>query len=193
MAKHYYDQAFCDRVKRLRELGFSQREVAIRCKVGQSQISRLERRGYTPTDFGNGKRRPMPHDFRLYADRERIEDLLVRFRADNRTVARWLKEAGIKRPSFRPTTSPKKRPIPTDLADVLARMSIMEAMAHYGVARDTLRNWRIAKGLPFASRGERARQDKAKLVQFAPITPPPGYEAMKRKLPPVRSLYEVAA
>lgn len=141
----------CDRVRRLCEV-HSTRTVSEIVGIDRNTILGMKRRGWKA---GRGGRHPrkMPTDFPIMANRMTKKELQKHYKAGQRTVSKWAEQ--IPRNYERKPGAPKAKPIPDDVAEVVARLGPTKAAAHFQVDPSTLQNWRVALGLPIQKKRSR--------------------------------------
>lgn len=139
--RYFLTQADCDRLRRLCEI-HTQADAAAIVGCIPNAVTAAKNRGWKA--FGMPLR-PRPSDFALRADEMTLVELARHYRTGRGCVARWAAE--INRERLPNGGGVKPRPIPADLAEVVAMLGAERAAAHYGVNRKTLRKWRKAAGL----------------------------------------------
>ncbi len=202
----------CAHAKRLRAMDLNKTEVGAILGRDTKTVRELEKRGFTPTDFGRGRRRARPTDFaEVYAIRT-VAETAVYFRTGRTTVTRWADELGIRR---NPSAGQRRRkprdgrPVPDDFAERYARDGFRACVRHYRCGTGTVSKW-LAKsgtlrknpppaepavlavpepsGLPvIRSRILEAQNDHHAAPSWA-MKPPAGYAAYRQKLPPVPTI-----
>ena len=154
-------QAKIDRIRRLCEV-HTMTAVAEIVGTHRSVIRALRQRGWKA---GHQEHRPRPSDFALVCDTMTIAEMCQRYRASDHTVRRWANEIGR---SFKRTCTRKPRPIPDDLAKMVAELGPYGAADHYGVSYGTVKRWRKAMGLPLSwSRRPKSERTAPTMVGWA--------------------------
>lgn len=137
-------QALVDRVRRLCDV-HDMTTVAGIVGINRRTIGDMKRRGWKQAQQ---PRRPRPTDFAIVSDTMTKKDLMRHYRAGERQVQRWCEQVGRQRKQasrYRPA-----RPIPSDLAETVAKLGPYGAADHYGVSYGTVKRWRKATGLPLS-------------------------------------------
>lgn len=189
--KPYMTQAEVDRAKRLREMGFTYPEIAERLGRSHEGIYRLAKRGWKIHDH---LRLPCPPEFKALRQRMTVRQLAEHYDTGHHQIVRWSRECGFTRDEFtrKGHVSHRRRPCPPDFAELFPKLGYIKACKHWRCSNDVIARWKAECGLELPVR-RRIESKKAKAPANDAIAPPPGYDAFKRKLPPVRHIYGEAA
>lgn len=182
---------------------------AISVRLGRSVPAVYHRAGKLGIKLqGQGRKdqRPMPADFPANAHLPATE-LRTKYRAGTTVVRRWLSECGVYREAgelHRGKPNCNRKPMPADFREVFTRLGWNGTREHYRCGAKALDRWIAEAGMMRAHRAAAMKPKPQPRVNYdgpahRPVTgdwfltPPPGYHAAKRVLPPVRSLYGTEA
>ena len=185
--KHYRD----------RPKPLSYESIALIVGVDKRTVMRCVKRGYTPSLEAYRKRvaKQMPENYLELVGRHVAAELIEMLGVSQRTLTKWNARLGIKIDLHRTTRGKPARnriAIPEGFRAYYEANGRTATLAHFGLGRCVMHRLVHATGGPLHKRRSRKMAEPAKPANDV-MAPPPGYDAVKRKLPPVRSIYEVAA
>ena len=132
--------AQCDRIRRLCAT-YDDATVRRLTGVGAGTLYELRKRAFRAARRKN--ERPVPSDWGLVAPGKAIGWLIQHYRTGPRTITRWRRE----KPMVGPGRGHRRKDRPVDLREVLARMNVADAEAHYDVSNAVLSRWRREIGI----------------------------------------------
>lgn len=179
MIRRVFDQAECNRFKRLRENGFSLTACATILKRHRTVLRDIEARGYTPTRTVFRER---PADFVAMAARLTWRGLRNHYHCDTKTLQRWLK--GVNRAKHKPGRAKGRTldPCPADFVETYQRLGWMGARAHYKRGNATIRRWKIESGLPISHSRNRRKPAQPQGSWVERYQPTPAYLKLRDQL-----------